>query len=229
MAAAARRGRRQATCPCGAGAPSPLLKWGMSAPLPSAPPSTTESSISKNSGSGAPPASRSSADQPAAPRGAGDGHRVVVELARQEHLVGGGLQLGEQLVARGPARPGRRGSRAGRAPPAAPGSGRSRPARRLAARPGRRARPRRAAGWSPGRAARRPRAPARPRCAAPARRRGPPGRSPPARAAGRAGPRARTRRPRPGSPAATTMIVTVSGLMAPPPPCRLRARRPRRP
>src|SRR6185312_4405036 len=38
------------------------------------------------------------ADQPAAARGAGDGHRVVVEPARQEHLVGRGLQLGEQLV-----------------------------------------------------------------------------------------------------------------------------------
>src|SRR5215467_9795843 len=39
------------------------------------------------------------ADQPAAARVAGDGYRVVVEPARQEHLVGCGLQLGEQLVA----------------------------------------------------------------------------------------------------------------------------------
>src|SRR6266513_1513664 len=39
------------------------------------------------------------ADQPAAARVAGDGHRVIVEPARQEHLVGGGLQLGKQLAA----------------------------------------------------------------------------------------------------------------------------------
>src|SRR5215469_4586475 len=39
------------------------------------------------------------AGQPAAARGAGDGHRVVVEPARQEHLMGGGFQLGQQFVA----------------------------------------------------------------------------------------------------------------------------------
>src|SRR6266516_2551427 len=49
--------------------------------------------------------------QPAASRVAGDGHRVVVEPARQEHLVGCGLQLGEGgaeagLAQRRPRRPG---------------------------------------------------------------------------------------------------------------------------
>src|SRR6516225_492285 len=51
------------------------------------------------------------ADQPAAARVAGDGHRVVVEPSRQEHLVGGGLELGEQLVA--PAQLGQGGAEAG--------------------------------------------------------------------------------------------------------------------
>src|SRR5215470_12302851 len=37
-------------------------------------------------------------DQPPAPRGAGGGDRVVVELAGQEHLVGGGFEFGEGLV-----------------------------------------------------------------------------------------------------------------------------------
>src|SRR5215831_15691221 len=37
-------------------------------------------------------------DQPPAPRGAGGGDRVVVELPGQEHLVGGGFEFGERLV-----------------------------------------------------------------------------------------------------------------------------------
>ena len=59
---------------------------------------------------------------------AGRGHRVVVELAGQEHLVRRGLELGEQLLGAWPGRPARHGSQAGRRPPAGPWSGRSRPA-----------------------------------------------------------------------------------------------------
>src|SRR5215831_6158603 len=50
------------------------------------------------------------ADQPAAARGPGDSHCVVVELARQEHLMGGRLQLSEQFVA--PSQRGQRGPEA---------------------------------------------------------------------------------------------------------------------
>src|SRR5262252_7958369 len=41
-------------------------------------------------------------DQPPAARGAGGGDRVVVELAGQEHLVGGGLEFGERFVPAAP-------------------------------------------------------------------------------------------------------------------------------
>ena len=70
----------------------------MSAPWPASPVPTSESSISKNSGSDAPPASRSSRTSGRAAGGPGGRDRVVVELPGQEDLVGRALQLAEQLV-----------------------------------------------------------------------------------------------------------------------------------
>ena len=62
--------RRQVRILTGGRARQPV-RWGMSAPWPASPAPTSESSISKNSGSDAPPASRSSADQGAAAGGPG--------------------------------------------------------------------------------------------------------------------------------------------------------------
>ena len=121
------RDPRQATCP-GDGPPS-AVRWGMSAPRRSAPAVTSESSISKNSGIGAPSGQPEHPGQPAAAGRAGS------RPPRRCRTCAPGTPDGRRPQARpaarrpGPARPGRRGNPAGRTPPAARGSGRSRPAR----------------------------------------------------------------------------------------------------
>src|SRR6202034_4166188 len=93
-----RPGRRTPSGPRGRRAGQPV-RWGMSAPWPASPVPTSESSISKNSGSGAPPASRSRRTRGGgAAGGPGGRDRVVVELPGEEDLMGRALDLAEQLV-----------------------------------------------------------------------------------------------------------------------------------